>query len=322
MTQASYPLQHELESLSFIQSAIDQSYAYQAQQWRRESIVYDNNQYTWLERLDSGLWFEWLNRNGNVTLRCGHELDLQPAQNQSECYQRFAQPVFSESFDGGLSDFGQTIVANQWVERQSGIGVNGSNGIKVTYQGYEHGSERVLASTTILPAERYELSFDVRFCPDFQFVRGGKLHGLGPLRTVTGGYPMFDEGWSARLSFGSNGSLGTYVYHQDIPGIFGTSRRIPHFRFETDRYYHLRMVVQVNKPATASNGYVEIWVDGERRLVHDNLRLRASEVRDSQIQSIMFNTFHGGSNEAWAPMDEHGNFTQECAYFDNFVVRR
>ncbi|XAG24805.1 hypothetical protein MRM62_00890 [bacterium 19CA03SA04] len=322
MTQNVYPLHYELENLSFIQSDIDQAQAYHAQQWVRESIVYGANQYTWLERLDSGLWFEWQQRNGQVTLRCGHELDRQLAQTRGECYQRFAQPVFSETFDGSLSNFGQTIVANRWVERQSGIGVDGSSAIKVTYQGYEHGSERVLASTTILPAERYELSFDVRFCPDFQFVRGGKLHGLGPMNVVAGGNPIFDEGWGARLSFGIDGALGTYVYHQDLPGKFGTNRQIPNFRFETDRYYNLRMVLQLNKPASESNGFVEIWVDGERRLIHDNLRLRASDSKDSQVQKILFNTFHGGSNETWAPMDEHGNFTQECAYFDNFVVRR
>lgn len=322
MTQNVYPLHYELENLSFIQSDIDQAQAYQAQQWVRESIVYGANQYTWLERLDSGLWFEWQQRDGQVILRCGHELDRQLAQTRGECYQRFAQPVFSETFDGSLSGFGQTIVANRWVERQPGVGVNGSSAIKVTYQGYERGSERVLAATNILPAERYELSFDVRFCPDFQFVRGGKLHGLGPLRDVTGGHPVFDENWSVRFNFGPDGRLGAYIYHQDMAGQFGLLRWIPNFFLKTDHYYHLRMVVQVNQPATASNGYVEIWVDGERRLVFEHLRLRASESRDSQVQRILFNTFHGGSNESFSPMDENGNFTQECAYFDNFVVRR
>ncbi|WP_332401339.1 polysaccharide lyase [Vibrio metschnikovii] len=322
MTQNVYPLHYELENLSFIQSDIDQAQAYHAQQWVRESIVYRANQYTWLERLDSGLWFEWQQRNGQVTLRCGHELDKQLAQTRGECYQRFAQPVFSETFDGSLSSFGQTIVANQWVERQSGIGVDGSSAIKVTYQGYEHGSERVLASTTILPAERYELSFDVRFCPDFQFVRGGKLHGLGPRRGVSGGHPIFDEGWSARLIFGRNGTLGAYVYHQDMPGQYGTVQYISDFYFETNRYYHLRMVVQVNQPAAASNGYLEIWIDGKKRMVYDHLRFRASDSQDSQIQRILFHTFHGGNDIGSAPRDEFGNFTQECAYFDNFMVRR
>ena len=60
-------------------------------------------------------------------------------------------------------------------------GVDGSHAVKTRYEGYKHGSQRVAAMFE-LPRKMKEASliFDVKFDKDFQFVRGGKLHGLGP----------------------------------------------------------------------------------------------------------------------------------------------
>ncbi|WP_077662129.1 polysaccharide lyase [Salinivibrio proteolyticus] len=316
------PIAVDLSRLDFIEPALSFPDSYGADSWtrlRRDNIS-DREQLV-LKRVDSGLWVETRLRDDEVTaLRCGSEFDLVAAASLAECYQRFGAPVFAESFDSSLSDFALSLFDNALIERAEAGGVNNSTGIQVNYEGYERGSRRVLDKKALPPASRYSLSFNVEFCEDFKFVRGGKLHGLGPLRAITGGREMTDDGWSVRLSFGSAGTLSTYIYHQDIPGTYGDSWRVPNFTFIPGQYYHLQLVVQVNQPASVSNGMVEVWIDGEQRMVIDNLRLRASDSTDSYIQHLLFSTFHGGSDDTWAPKDDAGNFTTECAYFDDFMI--
>ncbi|WBA10849.1 polysaccharide lyase [Salinivibrio kushneri] len=316
------PIVVDLSRLDFIEPALSFPEGYGADTWTRSrrDIVSDSEQLE-LKRFDSGLWVESRVRDDEVTaLRCGPEFDLVAAESLAECYQRFGVPAFKETFDGSLSEFAMDLLDKELVERTHTRGANNSTGIQVHYEGYERGSRRVLDKQDLPPASGYTLSFNVEFCEDFQFVRGGKLHGLGPLRAITGGREMTDEGWSVRLSFGATGTLSTYIYHQDIPGTYGDSWRVPNFTFTPGQYYHLQLVVQVNQPASASNGVVEVWIDDEQRMVVDNLRLRASDGTDSYIQHLLFSTFHGGSDETWAPKDEAGNFTTECAYFDDFMI--
>ncbi|ALY07032.1 hypothetical protein VmeM32_00041 [Vibrio phage vB_VmeM-32] len=205
-------------------------------------------------------------------------------------------------------------------------GVNGSNALKVTYEPFSQGSVRVLSdNANFEPRDAYELSFDVKFCPDFEFKGprngGGKLHGLLPKQGVTGGHPPTPEGWSTRFVFNRHGGLATYVYNQDNTGVggprpWGFEKTVPNFKFETDRYYNLKMVTKLNSKPDSYDGFVEVWIDGELRMVHDNLRMRGAITKDSQIQRLAFSTFHGGSTDAWSPSKD------VCAYFDNFTVRK
>lgn len=316
------PIAVDLSRLDFIEPGLSFPDGYGADTWTRSrrDIVNDSEQQE-LKRFDNGLWVESRLRNDEVTiLRCGPEFDLVAASSLAECYQRFGAPVFKETFDTSLSDFALSLFDNALIERSEAGGANNSTGIQVHYEGYERGSRRVLDKQDLPPASRYTLSFNVNFCEDFKFVRGGKLHGLGPLRAITGGRDITDDGWSVRLSFGPTGTLSTYIYHQDIPGTYGDSWRVPDFTFIPGQYYHLQLVVQVNQPASATNGVVEVWIDNEQRLVVDNLRFRASDKTDGYIQHLLFSTFHGGSDETWAPKDDAGNFTTECAYFDDFMI--
>jgi hypothetical protein len=41
------------------------------------------------------------------------------------------------------------------------------------------------------------------FDQDWQWVLGGKLHGLGPEQPITGGNERLPTGWSARVTFGN-----------------------------------------------------------------------------------------------------------------------
>lgn len=227
----------------------------------------------------------------------------------------------AESFDDyPFSPQGKVIVEHPLTNLAPGAGLEGSTALKVNYEGYERGSRRVVRSPTIPPAESYKLSFWIRFCENFDFGRGGKLHGLGPAKPVTGGNAITPDGWSARLMFRQGGGLQSYVYHQDQVGRFGDTKVAAGFAFKPGRYHHISMQVLLNRPATASNGLLRIWVDDALVIEHNRLRFRAHESQQSEIQRFLFNTFHGGSNADWAPRNVDGSYKTDCAYIDNITL--
>ena len=76
----------------------------------------------------------------------------------------------------------------------------------------------------------------------------------------------------------------------------------------------------MNTPAQEkSNGHVTVWVDDERLIEHTGLRFRDRE-GGSQIQRLLFSTFHGGSSPDWAPRHSDGRYKTDCAYFDNIEL--
>ncbi|WP_144984508.1 polysaccharide lyase [Halomonas sp. C22] len=227
----------------------------------------------------------------------------------------------TERFESNtLSPVGQAIVDHSLTHLVPGAGIEGSTALQVDYQGYERGSRRVVVSPRIEPALQYELSFWVEFCDGFDFARGGKLHGLGPANPVAGGNTITPDGWSARLMFRGDGGLQTYVYHQDMAGRYGDTRRAEAFQFTPGQYHHVRMQVDLNAPSSADNGQVLVWVDDALVIEHTGLRFRDVENDQSLIQRLMFSTFHGGSSPEWAPRDSTGAFKTDCAFFDDFSL--
>lgn len=227
--------------------------------------------------------------------------------------------VVDESFDPPtLTDFGAALLANRHITLAEGEGVAGGRAIRVEYRGNARGTERVIVNYPLPGAVRYTLSFDVKFCPGFDFRKGGKLHGLGPASPVAGGNPVTAERWSARAMFRRQGGLQSYLYSQDMSGRYGDALVARGFRFETDRYYAISFQVELNQPASAANGFVRIYVDGAEVIHRRNIRFRSRDSAQSHIRTLMFNTFHGGHTPDWAPRNADGSYAVECAYFDNF----
>ena len=169
--------------------------------------------------------------------------------------------------------------------------------------------------------DRYSLNYDVRFNEDFQFVKGGKLLGLGPKKHITGGRPIVPEGWSARVTFKEGGAARLYTYHQDQPGQYGDRLPIQNpFYFEKDRYYAVSLHVRVNDSPETANGFSRLYVDGDLVDSHEGLRFRGEDSEASLINKFMFSSFHGGHMPEWAPRDADGNYTTVYAYFDNISV--
>lgn len=201
-----------------------------------------------------------------------------------------------------------------------GAGRGGGAGLRVRYVGSEQGSERVLARIALPGAYRAAtLNYVVRFAPDFQFVKSGKLHGLGPDKPIAGGREMQPDGWSARITWGGD-SPKIYVYRQDKSSDYGVGPKAEDFHFARERWYDLALYVQVNEPATEANGVVELYADGKLLVSDSGIRFRAVDGPETLIRNFLFNTFHGGHAPENAPRDTDGKLITVHAFFDDFAV--
>lgn len=151
-----------------------------------------------------------------------------------------------------------------------------------------------------------ELWYQLRFSDPFEFVKGGKLPGLcGGPDNVSGGRPATGtNGFSARLMWRRDGRGEAYVYHVDQPEKYGESFPFPEdFRFPVGQTIAVRLAVSMNDPA-GSDGTLAVWItlpgQSPRQVVdHRNLRWRTTEAFG--VDSLYFETFHGGSDNSWAP---------------------
>lgn len=235
---------------------------------------------------------------------------------------REGEPICATGFEApddlGLYD---RLNRDERVKVVDGQGVDGSKALRVTYRGNNKGSERVVNTYRLSrPLQEATMVFDVKFDKDFQFVKGGKLHGLGPDNRITGGSKVKPDGWSARAMWHKN-SLDTYVYCQDKDNRYGQppDRKID-FQFKTQRYYAVSIYVKLNDPVEQANGIARIYVNNKLVSEDRKIRFRAEDGKHTQITHLLFSTFHGGDSSSWAPKDEDGKYTDVFAYFDNFAV--
>lgn len=230
-------------------------------------------------------------------------------------------PTLFEDFDTP-GPVATALLRDSHLSIVDGEGVGGGKALKVAYVGGPMGSERVVRHLPL--GERgpeYTLDYDVKFDRDFQFVDGGKLHGLGPDKPVTGGDPIRADGWSARVMWRTGGHVELYTYHQAQQGKYGDHGAVVKpLSFQTGRYYAVSLHVRVNSAPDAADGFVRLYVDGVLTERHEGLRLRGVASDDTVISGFLFSTFHGGNDPGWAPKNRDGSYATVHAYFDNFAV--
>lgn len=234
-----------------------------------------------------------------------------------------SRKILLMDFDNSTSgDPEHKLLEHEKLALAPAAGVNGSTGLRAEYEGSEIGSERIV-KRLLLPevGVEYSLNYDVRFDEEFQFVKGGKLHGLGPMDPVTGGRPIIPEGWSARVMFREGGVPELYVYHQDMQGMYGDHGVVENpFVFEKGRYHSVSLQVRVNDPPEAANGFARLYIDGTLIERMEGLRLRGSPGEESLISKFLFSSFHGGHEPEWAPKKKDGSFATVYATFDNISI--
>jgi hypothetical protein len=169
-----------------------------------------------------------------------------------------------------------------------------------------------------------ELRYCVQFSKDFAWVKGGKLPGLcGGPENVSGGRPADGaNGFSARLMWRANGKGEAYVYHVGQADKYGDRFSFPaDFRFPTDTPIFVRMRVVMNTVGK-KDGKLYVWISlqerGKEQLLVERTNLVWRTVNSFGVDSVYFETFHGGSDLSWAPQKpcfaEFGEFrvdTQE-----------
>ena len=233
------------------------------------------------------------------------------------------QVILEDFEEATRTDLYEALERHDRLEAVEGAGVNGSAGLKASYVGYSRGSERIVVEYPFgEKGTSYTLCYDVKFDEDFQFVRGGKIMGLGPEEKITGGNKVTPGGWSARSNFAAEGGVHTYVYSQNKTGKWGESQHSENPVFEKGRYHKVTLQVRLNDPPSEANGTARIYVDGRLQVDHSNIQFRRIEGEGTLISSVLFETFHGGNTESYAPRAATGSFTTVYAYFDNIEVYR
>lgn len=155
------------------------------------------------------------------------------------------------------------------------------------------------------------LQYKLRFDQSFNWVKGGKLPGLGGGDTPSGCIQngTFD-GFTTRLMWRENGLGFQYYYFPNKVEQCGDYAGLAR-RFEAGRWYTLTQQVVLNDIGQA-NGEFRQWIDGE--LVLENKAMLLRNAASVSISAIKMDTFFGGSSSDWAPASE------QYAYFDEIIV--
>jgi hypothetical protein len=160
-----------------------------------------------------------------------------------------------------------------------------------------------------------QLSYTMQFSQGFDFVKGGKLPGVcGGPENVSGGKPGDGRnGFSVRLMWRSEGRGEAYVYHKNQPEKYGESFAFPEdFRFPTGKPVHVRLAVEMNTGGQR-DGILRVWLTlpgQDERLVIERSDMEWRSSDTFHVDSLLFETFHGGNDKTWAPTRPcHTEFT-------------
>lgn len=177
---------------------------------------------------------------------------------------------------------------------------DGEQCLRAKYRPTSTGSPELLFSHKVMPKDAYTLHYDVYFEEGFDFVRGGKLPGLGASAATAGCTASRPDGWSVRLTWRSEGQVSIYYYDQVRPNACGHNIYGGDFRFQTGRWYAISLHVRVNDPGVA-NGIMTLYIDGKPVADKRDTLLRSVNSDTSRVGKFLFATFFGGHDPSWAP---------------------
>jgi len=153
------------------------------------------------------------------------------------------------------------------------------------------------------------VSYRVKFLPGFEFVKGGKLNGVGGGSTPTGGITSqndLDTGFTARLMWGGGSgsqNFNLYAYYNGMPtnfpgttfGEYTDTGVTP----QVDQWYNIVMHVALNTPGQ-SDGVIEMWIGGQKVATLSGLELR-KQGQSWCIDHFLISMFYGGGDPSWSP---------------------
>ena len=151
-----------------------------------------------------------------------------------------------------------------------------------------------------------QLRYALQFNQDFDFVKGGKLPGLcgGPENVSGGRRADGSNGFSARIMWRKDARGEAYVYHKNQPEKYGESFAFPEdFRFPTGQPIQVRLAVGMNTGGQR-DGILRVWMtlpEQVERLVVERTDMEWRSADTFSVDSLLFETFHGGNDNTWAP---------------------
>lgn len=162
--------------------------------------------------------------------------------------------------------------------------------------------------------EELYASYLIKFAPEFDFVKGGKIPGLRGGNAKGKIKPEGNDRFSARIMWRRHGKIVQYVYHPDQPHQHGDElpwdRGGQHF-FVPGQWHHIETRVKLNTPGLR-DGIIQSWLDGE--LAFDRRNFRFRDTARLRINIFDFSTFFGGSDRSWSTTKE------ENVFFDNVLI--
>lgn len=224
--------------------------------------------------------------------------------------------------DGALwrENFESVALGSSWFDSNLRVREYTTGGIdgrilRATYVPTSKGSARINKRFGLgTSASSATLSFDVKLHSAFEFVKGGKMHGLGGGTGTTGCDPIDPNGWSVRMMWRPEGVPVLYIYHQDRNAACGDNFWPNRdFTFQRGRWYRVEIFVKVNSGVGTEDGTAQLYIDGELLVDAQNLNLSGNN--NVKIDQFLFSTFYGGNDPSWSSSQK------TYAYFDNFTVR-
>jgi hypothetical protein len=183
-----------------------------------------------------------------------------------------------------------------------------NNTVKVSYVPSATGTNVISASKEIPDLYQNEvmMEFEVFFDKDFEWVNGGKMHGLisgNPKTTATGCVTQPRNGWSFRLMWRGDARIALYIYDQSRltnGQACGNNIDSPKDTLAKNRWINIKMYMKLNTRGSAADGIAKLYVDNKLILQRTNIQYRGVDT-GATIDFVSFGTFYGGHDPSWSP---------------------
>jgi hypothetical protein len=155
------------------------------------------------------------------------------------------------------------------------------------------------------------LSYWLKFAPNFQWIKGGKLPGLCGGTCPSGGAAVSGyDGWSMRLMWRPGGAGEEYGYILPAQP-YGTELGLGAWNFTTGEWHRVAQELVLNT-AGAPDGVSRVWFDTDPTLAPTFEAKNLSYRRDSTpADTLFFSTFFGGHGADWStPVDTFVDFAK------------
>jgi hypothetical protein len=148
------------------------------------------------------------------------------------------------------------------------------------------------------PLECATFEYSVFVPEEFDFVRGGKLPGLGGGKGNTGGHiPDGTDGFSSRIIWKEAGEGAVYSY-LPTSKTWGTAFGNGAWKLQRNKWTHLKQMIKLNHP-NAADGSITLHVNGTKSVHVTKLLFR--NTTDLKIDKLLISSFFGGNSSRFSP---------------------